>query len=132
VITRWLLFGVVGFVVASTSVTTPTHAQAPAAQAGNVDWSLHNLDLSNSRFSPLDSINASNVGRLAPKWSMELPGTENISQSTPLVVDGVMYFNAGSKLYAVDAGTGKQLWTVQVEPPFPGGGRGPTDCDGRL
>ena len=35
-----------------------------AAQAANtvtVDWPLHNLDLAGSRFSPMDSINRSNV-----------------------------------------------------------------------
>ena len=44
-----------------------------------------------------------------------------------------MYFNAGSKMFAVDGATGKSLWTYQVEPPFPGGvGRGPTYADGRI
>jgi PQQ-dependent dehydrogenase (methanol/ethanol family) len=138
VITRWFRLGIAGGAAALAALGAATHAEAPApgapqaAQAGNVNWSLHNVDLHNSRFSPLDSINTSNVSRLASKWSIDLPGTDNISQSTPLVVDGVMYFNAGSKLYAVDAGSGKQLWTLQVDPPFPGSGRGPTYGDGRI
>ena len=130
VITRWLLTGVAGIMAVSASISGPTQAQTPATGPGN--WALHNVDIHNSRFSQLDAINTSNVSRLTPKWSFDLPGGENISQSTPLVVDGVMYFNAGSKLYAIDAGTGKEVWTVQVEPPFPGSGRGPTYGDGRI
>ena len=42
-----------------------------------------------------------------------------ISRDTPLVVDGIMYVNAGSRLFAVDAATGRLLWNVQVEPAFP-------------
>ncbi len=42
------------------------------------------------------------------KWSFELGAAENARQVTPLVVDGVMYFNAGSKLYAVNAATGQR------------------------
>jgi len=34
-----------------------------------------------------------------------------IRQVTPLVVDGVMYYDAGSKLFAGDGATGATLWT---------------------
>ena len=97
------------------------------------DWSSHNYDARNSRFSPVDQINTSNVSGLTQQWTIEMGGTDVISQATPLVVDGVMYFNAGSRMFAVDGATGKSLWTYQVEPPFPGGvGRGPTYADGRI
>ena len=68
------------------------------------DWPLHNLDLSNTRYSPLDAINTSNAGRLAVTWSFD--AGMNLGEVTPLVVNGVMYFNAGSKLFAVNAATG--------------------------
>ncbi len=140
--TPWVLV-VIGLLTMVTPMNTPARAQGsaitasrtakpPVGQGGNANWSSHNIDLHNSRFSPVDEINTSNVGRLTQKWSIDIPGTENISQSTPLVVDGVMYFNGGSKLYAIDAATGKQMWTVQVEPAFPGSGRGPTYGDGRI
>ena len=51
---------------------------------------------------------------------------------TPLVVDGVMYVNSGSTLYALDAATGAPVWTFQDEPSFAGGGRGPAYADGRV
>jgi glucose dehydrogenase len=46
-----------------------------------------------------------------------------------------MYFNAGAKLFAVNAVTGQSLWTYEAQPPFRGAGigrRGPTYGDGRI
>jgi PQQ-dependent dehydrogenase (methanol/ethanol family) len=108
---------------------------APLLAQGEVsgDWPSHNYDARNSRFSSLDQIGTPNVSGLTEQWSAELPAAEVISQLTPVVVDGVMYFNAGSKLFALDGATGKSLWTFEVQPPFPGtAGRGPTYADGRL
>lgn len=96
------------------------------------DWPLHNLDLHNSRYSPLDQINVSNATKLALKWSFDTAKTEGIGSITPVVVDGVMYFNAGSKLFAVNAATGKSLWAFALDTPFAGGRRGPASGDGRI
>jgi quinohemoprotein ethanol dehydrogenase len=106
----------------------PTRAQGRTSG----DWPSHNLDIRNSRYSPLDQINTSNAGRLTEQWSIQASGADIITQLTPLVVDGVMYYNAGSKLFAVNAATGATLWTYQVDPPFRGAGRGPTYADGRI
>ncbi len=59
-------------------------------------------------------------------------GGLNISSITPLVVQGVMYFNSGSQLFALDAATGKEIWTFRAEPAFRGSGRGPVYGDGRI
>src|SRR5262245_750223 len=107
-----------------------TRAQAPAGTGGNFDWPLHNLDFRNSRYAPLDEINTSNASRLAVKWSYDAGAVDNIGRNTPLVVDGVMYLDAGSKLFAVNAVTGQLIWNVQIEPPFPASGRGPAYGDG--
>jgi glucose dehydrogenase len=111
-----------------TWLVAPTRAQGGTSG----DWSSHNFDLHNSRFSPLDLINTSNVSGLTQQWSIETGGADTLKQVTPLVVDGVMYYNAGSKLFAVNAATGASLWTYQVDPPFPGVGRGPAYGDGRI
>ena len=105
-------------------------AQAPAG--ASVDWPMHNLDLRNSRFAALDDINTANASRLVLKWSFDLPREQTIGQVTPLVVDGLMYFNSGSRLFALDAATGKQVWIARVEPEFPGSGRGPVYGGGRI
>jgi PQQ-dependent dehydrogenase (methanol/ethanol family) len=107
-------------------------AAAQAVTDDPVNWPMHNLDLRNSRFAALDSINTANVGGLVLKWSFDLPRQQSIGQVTPLVVDGLMYFNSGSQLFALDAATGKQVWVTQVEPEFPGTGRGPVFGGGRI
>jgi PQQ-dependent dehydrogenase (methanol/ethanol family) len=109
-------------------LVAPTQAQ----EGMSGDWSSHNLDLHNTRYSPLDQINTSNASGLTQQWAIETGGADALAQVTPLVVDGVMYFNAGSKLFAVNAATGASLWTYQVDPPFPGVGRGPAYGDGRI
>lgn len=117
---------------ATTLVATALAQNTPSRQTAAGDWPLHNLDLQNSRYSPLSEIDASNAGRLAAAWSYQTPGAMGISSTTPIVVDGVMYFGAGSQLIALDAATGKSLWTYQAEQPFRGGGRGPAYGDGRI
>mgnify|MGYP001186433481 CR=1 FL=1 len=107
-------------------MVAPTLAQ----RAPSGDWPSHNLDLRNSRHSPLDAINTSNVSRLTQQWSIQADPKDVIRQVTPLVIDGVMYYDAGSKLFAVDGATGAVIWTHQVDPPFAGSGRGPTYADG--
>ena len=94
------------------------------------DWPLHNYDVKNTRYAPHDQINTSNVDRLVARWTFEMPPKELIASMTPLVVDGVMYFNSGSRLYAVDAATGAVKWTYIHPTAFPGGGRGPAYGDG--
>jgi PQQ-dependent dehydrogenase (methanol/ethanol family) len=111
-----------------TWLVMPTRAQKVASG----DWPSHNLDLANSRYSPLDQITPSNASQLKQQWTVPASGKDIIRQVTPLVVDGVMYYDAGSKLFAVDAATGAQMWTYQVDPPFEGSGRGPTYADGYI
>src|SRR3989441_3115664 len=116
---------------AQTSGTTPRQAGQP----GDIDWRSHNFDLSNGHYSPVDEINVSNVGRLALKWSFPMDAADVVTQVTPVVVDGIMYFNAGSKLFAVNAVTGQSVWTFEAQPAFRGSGigrRGPTYADGRI
>ena len=48
-------------------------------------------------------------------WTYDL-GTERGQEATPIVVDGVMYTSGTwGYVYAVDAATGKQLWTFDPE-----------------
>src|ERR1700722_10399750 len=96
------------------------------------DWPLHNLDLANGRFSPLTEINTTNAGTLVQKWQLDLPKPVTVGSMMALVVDGNMYLNSGSTLFAVDAATGKTRWTATAAEEFPVGGRGPAFGDGRI
>ncbi len=111
-----------------------THAgSAPRIDpATTIDWPLHNLDLRNSRFAAPDQIDTANVAGLELKWRHQTPPRSIVRSTTPLVVDGIMYFNSGSVLTALDAATGEPVWTFEADPPFAGGGRGPSYADGRI
>src|SRR5690349_12740165 len=62
------------------------------------------------RFSPLDQINDGNVKSLGLAWYADID-TERGQESTPVVVDGVMYLTtAWSMVKAYDIKTGAQLW----------------------
>lgn len=84
-----------------------------AATPDNVlSWGL---GTQGQRYSPLTDINAKNIKRLAPVWSMSFGGEKQRGQqSQPLVYDGVMYVTASySRIYAFDTKTGKKLWKYE-------------------
>jgi alcohol dehydrogenase (cytochrome c) len=76
------------------------------------DWTSYNGGYAGSRYSPLTQINAGNVASLAPKWTFNVKNTGNL-QGTPVVVEGVMYITAANECYAIDAGSGREIWHYQ-------------------
>ena len=89
------------------------YIQANAAKS--TDWPSHGLDYAETRFSRLQQINTGNVGKLGLVWSYNLESTRGV-ESTPLVVDGVMYVTASwSVVHAVDVRTGKRLWSFDPQ-----------------
>lgn len=65
-------------------------------------------------YSPLRQINKSNVKRLVPIWSTSL-ANEMGEHSQPTVYDGVMYVVNGNWTFALDVGTGRQIWRTPVQ-----------------
>ena len=103
------------------------------AETGPGDWSSQNLDLYNGRYSPLDQIETSNVNSLTLRWSFEPGPRDDISQVTPLVVDGVMYLHSRATMFALDATTGAELWRQILDSgPANGPVRGSTYAEGRV
>jgi alcohol dehydrogenase (cytochrome c) len=76
------------------------------------DWPSYNGETTGSRYSRLTQITRANAGRLAPKWIFSLPNTSRL-QVTPVVADGVMYVTSANECYALDAGSGRQIWHYQ-------------------
>lgn len=78
-------------------------------------WPSFNGDYSGRRFSPLARANDSNVSALSLAWvyrinaasSGPFPGS---IKSTPVVVDGVMFFTIPDHVWAIDARSGRELW----------------------
>ena len=85
----------------------------PVLHAQN-DWPSWGRDLGNQRFSPLKQINTSNVSKLVPAWQYQMKKEGQpfrVSQSTPLVVGGVMYLSFPFyRVVALEPETGKVLW----------------------
>ena len=83
------------------------------------EWLSYGRTYDEQRFSPLDRIDAGNVAQLGLAWAFDLDTAHRAQESTPLVIDGVMYVtSAWSKLFALDAKTGKQIWAF--DPKVPG------------
>lgn len=82
------------------------------------EWISYNRDWSETRFSPLNQINDSNVKTLGLAWSYDIPnvGAGTRQEGTPLIANGVLYsITPWSVVYAVDARTGKELWHTDPE-----------------
>jgi quinohemoprotein ethanol dehydrogenase len=91
------------------------------------NWLTHGGTYAEQRFSTLEKINSGNVGSLGLAWSMELD-TNRGQETTPLVVDGVVYLTtAWSKVVALEGATGKKLW--QYDPAVPGQAAVKACCD---
>jgi alcohol dehydrogenase (cytochrome c) len=78
----------------------------------DVDWPSYDGELRGNRYSKLDQINSSTVRRLALRWIFPLPNTSPL-EVTPVVANGVMYVTSINECYALDAGTGRQIWHFQ-------------------
>jgi quinohemoprotein ethanol dehydrogenase len=86
-------------------------ASIKANTATTNDWPTIGLDYAETRFSKLNQINTDNVKKLGLVWSYPLECSRGV-EATPLVVDGIMYVTASwSVVHAIDARTGKQLWS---------------------
>ncbi len=108
---KWIV-AFVGIVLIST-ILTPA-AQEEGTQNG--EWPSYGGDLAHTRYSPLDQITGDNFNDLEVAWRFRTdnfgPTPEFLLQSTPLMVNGVVYTVAGTRRAAValDAATGEILW----------------------
>ncbi len=86
---------------------TPEPADQPA---GGSNWFESTGDVGNTRYSSLAQINTQNIKNLGAAWVSDKFDDGASSRATPVVHDGVMFITAGSKIYALDAKTGKTAW----------------------
>lgn len=79
------------------------------ADKGN-NWLVNGGDYGARHFSPLSQITDRNVAKLGLAWSLDIDSSMGMS-AEPIVVDGTIYVSGSlSRVYAVDAATGKLLW----------------------
>src|SRR5258708_25230438 len=93
-------------------------ARLIAADSEPGNWMGPGRTYGEEHFSPLRKIDAGNVQRLGLAWFHDLDAAHRGQESTPLVIDGVMYVtSAWSKVFALDAKTGAPLWTYDPKGP---------------
>ncbi|MGC2527516.1 MAG: acido-empty-quinoprotein group A [Candidatus Acidiferrum sp.] len=71
-------------------------------------WPTYNGDYSGARYSTLDQINSENIGSLTLAWIFRTHSAG--IKSTPLEVNGVLYFTVPDNVWAVDARFGRLIW----------------------
>ena len=124
---RWSALCALGIELTACGQSPPAHVPDPglarehpaavdaarlvAADAEPGNWMSPGRTYGEQHFSPLQTINADNVKQLGLAWSYDLNTAHRGQESTPLVIDGVMYVtSAWSKVFALDAKTGATLW----------------------
>ena len=104
---------VVSTVCLGVSSAELTDERLLGAAHDNANWLTYSRDYTNQRFSPLAQVNTDNAKRLVPKWIYQC-GVSSTFQSSPIVVDGVMYISLPfNHVVALDAKTGKELWRYE-------------------
>ena len=103
-----------------------TSRSAAAPPRSGTEWRSYGHDPGGMRFSPLDEIDRSNVSRLVRAWTYHTGELESRAdsasardvrrppafQSTPLMVDGVLYVSTpNQRVIALDAESGRERWT---------------------
>ncbi|HRQ81861.1 MAG TPA: methanol/ethanol family PQQ-dependent dehydrogenase [Azospirillaceae bacterium] len=101
-------------------------AHQGSALAGPVTWEdiandhkttndvlMYGFGVDGKRYSPLKQVDAKNVEKLVPAWSFSFGDEKQRGQETQaLLHDGVLYVTASySRMFALDAKTGKKLWS---------------------
>ena len=113
----------VALVLASLCAATPdSRAQSARTPIPAGDWPMYRRDAAATGHSPLTQITPRNVAALSPAWTYRVDapapaGTATPaanSQVTPIVVAGVMYLPAANRVVALDADTGREIWSTPV------------------
>ena len=107
-------------------ITAALFAQVEKIKPG--DWPRYNRDLGGTRNSPLSQITPANVANLKLAWKFLLrtdaeratPATGfGYSEISPVVLDGVIYMTAGTRVLALEADSGKEVWVYEQKPGRP-------------
>jgi alcohol dehydrogenase (cytochrome c) len=92
-----------------------TDQMIQASSKSGKDVLSSGLGTEGQRYSPLKQVTAANASRLVPAWAFSFGGEKQRGQeSQPLIHEGKMFVTASySRLFALDAVTGKKLWKYE-------------------
>ncbi len=110
-------------VVALASAAMLTAASgAASAQTPPSQWTMFGQNLDNTASVPTTTIGTTNVGTLQPKWVFTPAGDVSARAA---VAQGVAYFpDWAGKLYAVQSGSGRLIWSKDIGHDYLGGAVG--------
>ena len=93
-----------------------TTQRLAAAASEPQNWFMYSGNYFSTRYSPLNQITPANVKDLKLQWAYQAP-VAGTWQTTPLVVDGVMYLTQRlNDVVALDAATGRAFWVYRYTP----------------
>ncbi|PYX29012.1 MAG: acido-empty-quinoprotein group A [Acidobacteria bacterium] len=108
--TAFLLSVIALFVVATPRVAPAQGVDAQMLLHPPADsWPGYHGDYSGRRHSALTQITPQNVKNLTLAWAFQTDQRAEI-KSSPLLVDGILYFTVPDNIWAVDARSGHQIW----------------------
>lgn len=113
----WLLTLAIG----SLALFAPGETRLAGQAAPRGEWRYYGADAGSTKYSPLDQIDAGNVGSLRVAWTWDSPDLTLVEQNrqlrafgyevTPIMIGGTLYASTSlSQVAAIDAATGKTLW----------------------
>jgi len=107
------------------------------AQKEPGNWLTYSGNYQGHRYSPLHEITSENIHGLRVKWAYQLPDPTN--ESSPIVINNIIYVTGPNSATALDAHTGRELWTWKRPLPadfrsigFGHTNRGPAVLDDKL
>lgn len=99
---------------ASLDVRPVTSERLLAANAEPENWLAYSSTYNGYRHSGLTQINRDNAAQVAVSWMHQFAGEERIVESSPIVLDGIMYVTEPPNIvHALDARTGESIWTYR-------------------
>lgn len=98
----------------SASTATAQVQYSDILKSPSQDWLTYHGDYRGHRFSPLTQINRENVKNLVPQWTYHVERANHL-EATPIVFDGVMYITNSNQVDAIDAKSGRHIWTYHDE-----------------
>ncbi len=114
----------------TSELTGPKHFANDTIRIAEADpqfWLTHGGNYEEQRFSALNKINKENITELSLAWYFDFD-THRGQESTPLMVDGIIYVtSAWSKVFALSAETGEEIW--KFDPQVPGKAAANACCD---
>jgi glucose dehydrogenase len=89
-------------------------ALAAATVQGQSNWTHVGQDPGHTKYSTLDQITTANVAQLQRAWTFNTGDKSGFFESTPLVIDDVMYLSAQNGVFALDPTSGAQKWKFEA------------------